>query len=264
MKKIKGTIIFSIIFIVILILDFILYNNINYFLPSYENKLYSYANTSQIEQKEFLFEMYEQIEMQSNYKIIDEKSFEELEKNNTLYNIIKNSILDDIDELKLKDAIMEIFYIGEMQNTIYGDFKIFGNPYIGIGKIGSFLILYSQDMKKIYYLNIDEKNMIESINYENEYGYGEVYEIRTDNDNDYDYDYDKFKYVTQDDKKSKTELIYRCKEFIKNMLNYDDFEPETIMYKENYYILKEPKRDITIYYNASSNMVIGFYIGFGK
>lgn len=251
MKKIKGTIIFSIIFIVILVLDFILYNNINYFLPSYENKLYSYANTSQIEQKEFLFEMYEQIEMQNNYKMIDVEKFNELSQNNIVYNILKNNILDEINKLELEEIIMEIFYIGEMQNTIYGDFKIVGNPYVGIGKNGSFLILYSQDMKKIYYLNIDERNIIES-----EYGYGEVYEMRAG------IEFDKF--ITQDDKKSKTELIYRCREFIKNMLNYDDFEPETIMYKENYYILKESKRDITIYYNASSNMVIGFYMGFGK
>ena len=65
-------------------------------------------------------------------------------------------------------------------------------------------------------------------------------------------------------KKSKEILIANCKDIISNIIKEDKFNPDTIIYKNNYYILKDNTQDTTVYYNADNNSILGLYIGFKK
>lgn len=149
MRRIKGTIIFIIIFLIILLFEFILYKNLDKLMPTYENKLYSFENEIEKEEKEFLFEIYmqvqESLEIKNDYKYINEEELNNINKNEIINNIIKKYILEYVHEYKLEP----IFYISELTNTVYGDLKVIGNLY-------SSIILYSEDMKKIYYADINE------------------------------------------------------------------------------------------------------------
>ena len=153
MKRLKGIAIFGIIFTIILFLDYILYKNLDKFMPTYENRVYSFENNSHVEEKEFLFEMYEQVEMQNKrYKDIDEEELNNINKNEIIYNILRKEIFKDVEENKFKQIVMENFYTDKLSNTVYGNLKVIGNlydkPYI--------IILYSEDMSKVYYINLDE------------------------------------------------------------------------------------------------------------
>lgn len=255
MKKIKGIAVFLVIFLAILFLNYLFYKNINIFLRTQEKELYSFESNTQKEQKELLYEIYEQVLMQNNYKKIDEEEVDEITKNNIIYNLIKNTIYKNVDEKEIELMANYILSIGELSNTIYGNLKVVSDLEISkIGRWMNFLILYSEDMKKIYYLNINA----ESESYEKDQT---VSEIQSEGNVIFD---EKNENISQYDKRSKEELVNNCKSSMLNLIKNIEFEPDTIIYKGNCYILKDSKRSITVYYNSIDNIIFGMHIGFEK
>lgn len=256
MKKIKATIIFLIIFLLILAIDLLFYKHINIFLPTHEKEVFSFEKDITSENRDFLLTMYEQVEKQSNYKMIYEKELSNIEKNEIIYNIIKNSISNEMNDEQIKRLIIEYFYMDELPKTIYGDLKVINGQCVYIDEIGkeiNFLILYSNDMKKIYYI---DKNIVELEFFRN-------IELKYGGEEDKD-ELQETEEKLQYDKMSKTELINNCKEILKEYIKNIEFEPETIMYKGIYYILKDTTKDITVYYNSNNNAILGLYMGFEK
>ncbi len=66
------------------------------------------------------------------------------------------------------------------------------------------------------------------------------------------------------DKISKEELIKNAKISFSRFIKDIEFTPDTIIYRENYYILKDIQNDVTVYYNVNNDTILGFYIGFKK
>ena len=252
MKKIKGTVTFFIVFLIILTLYMLLYKNIDIFLPIHQNELYSFSNELQKEQKEFLIEMYEQIQMQNNYKNIDSEEFKRISKNNLVYNIIRNNTYKEIIDEDLELLALDYLYTEELYNTIYGNLKVVRGFNLGYSNL-EFAVIYSDDMKKICYLNISELlYIIESQYFDESYEIQSIFEEKSKEE------------LNQDEKRSKDDIINNCKERFLEFIKEYDFEPDTIIYKGNYYILKDTKQDITIYYDSNNNSIFGLYIGFGK
>lgn len=250
MKKIKETVIFIIFFLLILFVNFLFYKNIDIFLPTHEKEVYAYENNIKKAKKDFLIELYEQIEKQSEYKLIEDEEIETITGNEVIYNIIKNNIIENTVDEEIKEIMAENLYTEELSNTIYGELKIIDSLYQYTFN-RNFAIVYSKDMTKLCYLDKDE--ILNSILYK-----GRINEIKETQIWNYDEE------IFLDDKKSKTELIDSCKMAISNLIKDSEFTPDTIMYIDNYYILKDISRDITIYYNANDNILLGFYIGFEK
>ena len=229
-------------------MDFILYKNLDRLMPTYENKLFSFENEKNKTSKEFLFEMYDQIEKQNDYnryKRINEEEFENMSE--IPYNIMKKYLLMDIQEISNdKKIIMDEFYVGDLSNTIYGDLKVINH----LATIS--WIVYSEDMSKIYYINMYEmcrkrnsEVLLENreVMQKEEISEGEVEE-----------------YV----EKSKEELISEVQKTLSNIFKELVFSPNTIMYKGGYYILKDNENDITIYYDINDDIILGLYKGFKK
>lgn len=260
MKRIKETVIFCIIFLIIVLLDFAIYRNIDMFLLKDEGEIYTFANDSKNEQKDFLSEMFEMAEMQNNYKqTID---FEDIRNNDILYNLIRNNIYGEYEDKYMEITMNSNSYICELSNTIYGDFKalninadsLYGPDY---------LIIYSEDMKKFYYLDLEQRlSTLEATNvsiYDTEEK--KLYKIKQGIVEDDAESSVKEKIIGG---KSRDELVNSTEKLFSELMKNYEFEPDTIMYEVNYYILKDSIRDITIYYNATIDAIFGFYIGFNK
>lgn len=82
--------------------------------------------------------------MKNSYK--QTIKFEEIRNNNILYNLIRNINDEDNDIEELNS------YISDLSNTIYGNLKALNINVNGM----DYLIIYSEDMKKLYYLNVGE------------------------------------------------------------------------------------------------------------
>lgn len=248
MKRFKGTIIFIISFFIILALDFALYKNIDRFLPTHEKELYVFENNSNSESKEFLSEMYELFELQNNCRPINDLNI--IRKNEILYNLIKNSIYKGYNDDDFDKAVEKDLYVGELQNTIYGDLNV---VCVISYKKTHYLVIYSEDMKNIFYLDVNQKEYTNSSSeFVEYYSKNTVYYIKENNAED----------LT--DEKSKTELINQCKSSFEELIKDYEFDPDTIIYKNSYYILKDNEKNITIYYNDTDNIIFGLYIGFDK
>ena len=254
MKRLKGTVIFIICFLIILALDFTWYKNINRFLPTNEKELYSFPNDEKDDRNDFLSEMYEIVIMKNSYK--QNIEFEEIRNNNILYNLIRNINDEDNDIEELNS------YISDLSNTIYGNLKALNINVNGM----DYLIIYSEDMKKLYYLNVGEA----LANYES------TYNILDEQADYYGIDqiqeeYNEEVILTESNENENTKVeknIEKLRNNVKiafsNMVKTYEFEPDTIIYRGNYYILKDSTRDVTIYYNDISDVIFGFYIGFNK
>lgn len=64
--------------------------------------------------------------------------------------------------------------------------------------------------------------------------------------------------------KGKEELEIEVQKIISEIFKDYKFSSDVIMYKGDYYILRDKQKDMTIYYNAINNTIIGFYMGFEK
>lgn len=255
MKKLKGTIIFSVIFLIILIIYFILYKNIDILFPLPEKEIYSFENNSPKEEDDFLLGIYEQVEIQTNYKKINEEELNNILENDILFNIITDNIFEkNIDQEELKCFFQSSVYTGKLYNTIYGDLKIVREFYNQkIKENSENLIVYSEDMNKIYYMDIN--NYFAAIS---KITINEGYEVPSNLQDEIEQD------LLEHDKKGKTEIINNCGEKFKKIINNYEFNSDIIINKGNYYILKDNTNDITVYYNSNENIIFGIYIGFGK
>lgn len=216
-------------------------------MPTHEKEVYAYERDIKIDKKDFLMELYKQVEKQNEYKLIENEEIENITKNEIIYNIIKNNIIGNaVDEGIIKKNL----YTKELSNTIYGELKIIDSLYqYNFEK--NFTIVYSKDMTKLCYLDKDEI-LYTILNKD------DISEIKEGESLNFDEE------IFQQDKKSKMELIDNCKTAISSFIKNSEFSPNTIMYRSNYYILKDTSNDITVYYNVNNNIVLGFYIGFEK
>jgi hypothetical protein len=248
MKKHIGTIKFLIILSVIIVLDLLLYKNIDLLIPMRENEVLAYENDLQEEKEDFIYEIFNQIneKLFFNSSNVDQNTINELKNNEIIFNILKECVfnIEDYDENELELIMAEIISVTRLDNTKYGNLNAittFGN---------SAVILYSDDMDKIYYykeINFYEEN--------------ENYEIVESDDGNF------IKIVDKDEtnkKMNKEEIINNVKNTFSNLVKDYEFEPDTIMYKEDYYILKDSLKDITVYYYAEKDIIFGFYLGFGE
>lgn len=263
MSKLKNAILFIIILFMIFLFYFCMYKNIDKLIPKYENELYTFSNNTEETKTDFLvlFEMFEELENSISYKrISSDEEINAIKENKILYNFIKNYIYrEELSEEIFNDLVYSL-YMGELTNTIYGDLKCISNRYNIIRtnnkRIAStgFSISYSEDMKKIYFLNrdIEITNRNLSVSYYDESaaeGYEEKYEYG-----------EQFKEM--ESIQSRKQLVQSVKEvFSKAILNVE-FNPDIIMYRE-YYILKDTNQDIMVLYNKDSNTIFGLLIGFG-
>lgn len=70
----------------------------------------------------------ENLELQNNYREINEKELNNINQNKIINSIIKKYMLENINEYEIKP----IFYISELNNTIYGNLNIIVNLYNSI------------------------------------------------------------------------------------------------------------------------------------
>lgn len=246
MKRFKGTVIFIISFLIILALDFALYKNIDIFLPTHEKELYVFANDSRDKQDDFLIEMYNLFEMQNNCKPISDLNI--IRDKEILYSLIRNNIYEGYSDNQFESVAKKDLYVGELSNTIYGDLKLIcvmtsSSTY----KKTHYLVIYSEDMKKIFYLDVNQEEYTNTLVYVQD---------------EYDFETTEIENLTNE--KSKTEIVNKCELSFSALVKDYEFEPDTIVYRKGYYILKDNTKDIAVYYNDTDNIVVGFYIGFDK
>ena len=255
MKKIKGIIIFCIIFLIILLIDFTLYKNINVFLLNEEGKIYTLADNSNKVQKDFSSEMFEMMYLENNFNQITD--YEEIKNDEVLYNLIIKSK----DEYFPEEDMFSDSYISESLDTVYGRLRAINintNQLFG----EDILIVYSEDTKKIYYLNFDKQSEMFSKlddridigqmnNYKNEQEKLETSDVLTTDEIS----------VTR---RIRKELVRKVKEAFSNLMKNYKFEPDSIIYSGYYYVLKDNVEDITICYDANNDNIFAFYIGFNK
>jgi len=205
-----------------------------------DKKIYSFENINKKSTEDFIIDMYDLSTAQNNFK---ELNLDEIKSNEILYNLIKNYIFKDYNEEK-------ILYSAELPNTVYGDLKI-----ISITQNESFyLITYSEDMKKVFYIN---ENILYGI-----FNRGDKLIVI---DSDYsEYSAEKFYTDNLISEKNKAELINKGKISFSNIIKECEFNPETIINNVDYYILKDTERNITVYYNVERDEVGGFYMGFDQ
>ena len=254
MKKYRGTIKFFVILIIIILLNLFLYQNIDLLIPIHENEVFAYENNLLGEKEDFIYDIFNQINDITEFEYNnanDDNTIEELKNNEIVYSLLYNYIfkLQIADESEIKDAILELTNITKLKNTIYGDLNVIT---VGAENIRSNIaILYSDNMDKFYYLDAtfsgkstsyDDYILMES----------DEYEIKISNDD------------KENNKKNKAEIIDNVKKALESLINDYEFDPDTILYRENYYILKDSKKDTTVYYYAERNMIFGFYYGFDK
>lgn len=181
-KKIIQILVFLIIFILILFANFVVYKNINKIIPTHQGEIYTFENNIKQEKYNFLYEMCQQLEEQENYKkVLDSTSI--AEENPVVFNIIKNYTYykNILEEAHLKVPL----YVGELQNTVYGDLEfLISKTYTTIKGYAytNFYIVYSKDMKKICFYNLEGRG-VEPYNYsiqvKDETYYDEGYKINS-------------------------------------------------------------------------------------
>lgn len=245
MKKLKGTFVFCIIFLIILIIDLIFYKNIDKLVPTMDKKIYSFENINKKSTEDFILDMLELSTTQNNFKEL--KSFDEIKSNEIIYNLIKNYIFKGYNEEEILEWNV---YSAELPNTVYGNLKVISitqDEY-------SYLITYSEDTKKVFYTNADILSGIfnrgdDLIVVDSDYSEYSVENFYTDN------------LISE---KNKAELINKGKNAFSNIIKECEFNPGTIMNNDNYYILKDTERNITVYYNVERDEIGGFYMGFDQ
>ncbi len=270
MRKLKNAIWFIIIFVMIFIVYFYIYKNIDKFIPKHENEVYFFANNIKNEKSEFLYEMAEYIEASSYNGIANEDELNKIKENEILCNLIKKATNDfyGLEQEKYEIKVMSSYFIGELNNTIYGDLKCLTDRYTTGAKKANysiFWIAYSEDMSKIYYYNPSpvssynsnqsvvsyEKYAIES-KVDSDISDGDIYDSNNDNIDD-----------SKQYEQNRDEILQNGKRAFSNLIINKEFEPNTIIHKDNYYVLKDTNRDITVYYDINFDDIIGLYMGFG-
>lgn len=266
MKKLKNAIWFIIIFIMIFIVYFYIYKNIDKFIPKHENEIYFFANNIKNEQSEFLYEMIEYIQSSSYKSKFNEADSNKIKENEILYNLIKKASDDFYEDEKYEAKIMSSYLMGELNNTIYGDLKFITSEYTVSKKerYSIFWIAYSEDMSKIYYYNPSPISNVSSIG--NEVIFDEYTEKGVETDISDGNVYDSNNENIDDSKQyeqNKDEILQNGKKAFSNLIINKEFDPNTIIHKDNYYILKDTTRDITVYYDMDFDDIVGLYMGFG-
>lgn len=267
MKRTIQIIIFITTFIIILLIDFLVYKNIDKIIPTHQNEIYTFANHTKEQKYNFIFEMLMQIEETGNYKkILD--NVELLKEKNLNSNIITNYVYKEVLE---EDWQYIPLYEGSLDNTVYGDLKFitsrsyFKSNYNKIKEVyTNFYIVYSDDMKKVCYYNFDNDKGLEANDYsikikENSASLG--YEIK-DELSEYDDSEENNEKQSTESSKKKEELIKDVKEEFRKMNSNIDIQPNTIIKKTNFYILQDEQNKATIYYDDENNLIFGFCIGF--
>lgn len=245
----------------ILFANFAVYKNINKIIPTHQGEIYTFENNIKQEKYNFLYEMCQQLEEQENYKRVDSTTISE--EDPVVFNIIKNytyykNILEE-DYLKVP------IYVGKLQNTVYGDLEFLISKTYTTKKghaYTNFYIVYSKDMKKICFYNLDgigvEPNNY-SIQVKDETYYDENYKISSQSvlgeNNNEDIN-------SVEASKNKDEIIKKVKEKFSNVINDIELKPNTIIKKPFSYILQDDENDITIYYDNENDEIFGFYMGF--
>ncbi len=250
--KYKGIIKFISVLLIILMMEFILYKNIDKVIQNDDGVLYHYSNESKDENVELIFRMHELVMTGSKFRELNDSEIDNIKNNEVIYLIIKK-VFDGYRDEELIDVLKAFTYTEDLENTIYGNLKVinvrydYGTHYKAQYDDGTILnIVYSEDMNKIYYCNEAVRLSLEPQSYDIE---SVVEEESVDQD------------IVD---KEKIKIVDKVTESLSEITNKYEFNPDTIINKGIYYILKDTSNDITVYYSYKNNIIWGFYIGFEK
>lgn len=262
MKKVTNIIVFIIIILGIFLLDFVILKNTDKLVPKHENELYVIENTANSEESnsmDFFYNMLEQIYDINYKKISNNEKLNYIKENQIIYNLIdkyynlqdskenQTTYITTEEEHNLQDEeLLKAFnylYIGELNNTIYGDMQVICYGFFGNSKNVDYYIVYSKDMTKICYFNTNLSPIGSTYDSQST----EIYDIEDDGSHT---------------DKNKEDIAKKGKELFDIMMPNIDFNSDTIIKQETYYILKDSSKNITIYYDEKTNTIFGFYMGF--
>lgn len=263
MKKIKSMLFFIIILLIILLFDFLIYKNTDILIPKDEKKLFTYSNSDDSNKendgKDFLYRLYEQIEIKNDYRKISNQELENVYNNKILNNLILSYIYKiDSNQAKYLEKIQSDLYVGNLTNTIYGDLKVLSirDTYY---EVPNNLIVYSEDMTKIYYFD--------GLYYDTSYLYGrnEEYNAQAQGDTSiYDKQIEEETNASKGNEQNRAKVLEKINKAFSDAVINTEFVPDTIVYKLNYYLVKDTTRDITVYYDQNNDVIFGLYKEFDK
>lgn len=253
LRKLKNIIWFILIVLIILSIYILIYKNIDILVPKYEDVGYSFSIKEKEQNTEFLNKMAEYINTYDYYRKLSDDEIANIKSNEKLNKLLTYIYHSEDDDYYFLEGAL----VGTMYDTIYGDLNVIiqrYNYYKEKKKSSSivYMIAYSDDMKKIFYLN----NTI-SLSYSNAAVNGP-------------YIYDTDVVETSEEEAAKKEdftmstITGLAREKFFAAIPNTEFNPNTIMYDKPYYILEDSENDITIYYDSYCSDIYGLYIGFGN
>lgn len=265
-KRLKNIVWFIFITFIIVTMYMLIYKNVDKLIPKRENEIFLFPMDSQDEKTEFIYEMYDYIIQFDYYKKPSESELANIKSNSKIKKIFMEGLNT---EEKYIDKILESIQIGRINNTVYGDLNVILFGYVNKkGKVVTnyieYMLVYSDDFNKVFYFNNAslqdaEQSNLNSVVFDAEND--EIKDIKTYEEREHINDsFSASKPYDQD-----TSLIVQnTKQKFSQILEDVSFNPDTVMYKNYLYILKDTEHDITVYYNFSDNVICSFYIGFDK
>lgn len=251
LRKLKNIICFILIVLIILSIYILIYKNIDVLVPKYEDVGYSFAIKEKEQDTEFLNQLADYINTYDYYRKISDEDIIKIKSNEKLDKLLKYFYCSGADE----DYFLDSALVGTMYDTIYGDLNILiqrYNYYYTEKKKSSsnlYMIAYSDDMNKIFYLN----NTLSMNNSSISESKTQIYDAEVENSEEE---------AGKQEELTMTTITQHAREKFFIAIPNMEFNPSTIMYDNPYYILEDSQNDITIYYDSYSSEIYGMYIGF--
>lgn len=260
-SKIQSIIWFIFIALIIFAMYLFIYKQIDKLIPKRENNIYIFSIDSENEKTEFLYEMYEYIIQFDYYKKISENEVTNLISNPKIKKIFLGS--NEIEE-KYLEKVLSNLQIAKINNTKYGDLNVLINKYKYQKKkvvmdYVDYVVAYTDDFSKVFYFDV-----ITTV-YDVDYNSMSTSEITSETEK-----YFKEENLNNNSSANKpydqdtNVIIQNAKQKFSQIMEDENFNPDTVMYTNPYHVLKDTENDITVYYDFSNNRIFGFYKGFGK
>ena len=246
LRRLKNIVWFILIVLIILSIYVLIYRNIDRLVPKYEDVGYTFAIKEEEQNTEFLHQLADYINTYDYYRKITDEDIIKIKSNEKLNKLLRYYYCLEDGE----DYLPNRAFVGTMYDTIYGDLNIiiqrynYYNEYKKAAPI-AYMIAYSDDMNKIFYLNNT---------------------IKSNSSTTYTYDTEVIENSEEDAHKQEeltmATITQLAKEKFVIAIPNMEFNPSTIMYNDPYYILEDSQNDITIYYDSYYGDIYGLYIGF--
>lgn len=253
LRRLKNIVWFILIVLIILSIYVLIYRNIDRLVPKYEDVGYTFAIKEEEQNTEFLHQLADYINTYDYYRKISDEDIIKIKSNEKLDKLLRYYYcLEDGEDYLPKGAL-----VGTMYDTIYGDLNIIiqrYNYYYTEKKKSSsilYMIAYSDDMNKIFYLN----NTLSMNNSSISESKTQIYDAEVENGEEE---------AGKQEELTMTTITQPAREKLFIAIPNMEFNPSTIMYDSPYYILEDSQNDITIYYDSYSSEIYGMYIGFKK